>query len=279
MSNFRSTKRESGSLVETDLSRERGRSGTQSIERAVDLLRVVAMGGRTGMRLKDIVAASGLAEATVIRIVRGLTACGMLVRNDRSGRFAFGQLAQEFALLSIGEHAPHVEHWHQVLRDLAVVTGETLYLNRRNGFDSVCLDMVRGAQPVQSHPIDVGVRRPLGAGAGGLAMLAVMPEAEVDACIAHNAPRYGYYGLDTDAVRHLVGAARVHGYSLLTGLTIRGVSVVALPVPGSDARLSVGVAGMTARFVPEQLAVIVRQVQERLTNAALAASRPPNATE
>jgi DNA-binding IclR family transcriptional regulator len=110
-------------------------------------------------------------------------------------------------------------------------------------------------------------------------MLAVMPEAEVDACIAHNAPRYGYYGLDTDAVRHLVGAARVHGYSLLTGLTIRGVSVVALPVPGSDARLSVGVAGMTARFVPEQLAVIVRRIQERLANAALASSWPPNATE
>ncbi len=257
----------------------RPRSGTQSIERAVDILRIIAMGGRTSMRLKDIVAASGLAEATVIRIVQGLAACGMLVRNDRSGRFAFGQLAKEFALLSIGETMSQAEQWHQVLRELALATGETLYLNRRSGYDSVCMDMVKGAQPVQSHPIDAGVRRPLGAGAGGLAMLAVMPDAEVDACIAHNAPRYGYYGLDADAVRDLVHATRAHGYALLTGLTIRGVSVVALPVPGSDAQLSVGVAGMTARFGAEELAFIVRRVRERLVNPSVASSCRPNLTE
>ena len=98
-------------------------------------------------------------------------------------------------------------------------------------------------------------------------------------CIAHNAPRYAYYGLNADAVRRLVDETRTHGYALLTGLTIRGVSVVALPVPGSDAQLSVGVAGMTSRFGSDELAAIVSLVRDRLASALCPASSLPEAPQ
>ncbi|CAG2128024.1 IclR family transcriptional regulator [Cupriavidus plantarum] len=244
------------------------RTGTQSIERALDILRVVAMGGRTGMRLKEIVAAAGLAEATVVRIVQGLVASGMLARNERSSRIVFGQLAHEFGMLTAHETSLDVAHWRPVVLDLAAITGETIYLNRRNGFDSVCMDVAMGAQPVQAHPIDVGVRRPLGAGAGGLAILMALPQEEVARCLARNASRYPYYGLDAAGVQALVDGGRARGYALLQALTIRGVSVVGLPVPGPVPYLSVCVSGLSTRLSGPVLDETAAMLRERLDREA-----------
>lgn len=244
------------------------RRGTQSIERATDLLRIVAMGGRQGMRLKDIVSGSGLAEATVMRILQGLVASGMLVRRDRSARFALGPLIEELGLLTTSEVLAEQRQWRRLLRELADITGETLYLTRRSGMDTVCLDAVMGFQPVQSHPIDVGVRRPLGAGAAGLAMLAAMPESEALQCIATNAPRYRYYGLEASSVEAMLVSTRLQGYALLESLTIRGVSVVAMSVPGLATKLTVGVAALSVRLEPEVLASLVRLLRERLHQVA-----------
>ncbi|WP_420994344.1 IclR family transcriptional regulator [Cupriavidus sp. 30B13] len=244
------------------------RTGTQSIERAVDLLRVIAMGGHSGMRLKEVVAASGLAEATVVRIVQGLVACGMLTRNERSNRLVLGPLVQELGLLTRDEIPADVLACQGLVRELAALTGETIYLNRRNGFDSVCVDVAMGANPVQAHPISVGVRRPLGAGAGGIAMLATLPDREVAACIAHNAPRYGFYGLDAPGVERLVEEAKAKGFALLRGLTIRAVSVVALPIPGPAPQRSVGFSGMTTRLTDAAIAAWVPQVRARIAAAA-----------
>ena len=46
------------------------RSGTQSIERLVAMLRVVASRGREGMRLGDVAAATGLPTSTCHRLLQ-----------------------------------------------------------------------------------------------------------------------------------------------------------------------------------------------------------------
>ena len=47
-------------------------SGTQSIERVVGMLRVVASRGRHGMRLGDVTAATGLPSSTCYRMLQRL---------------------------------------------------------------------------------------------------------------------------------------------------------------------------------------------------------------
>lgn len=244
------------------------RRGTQSIDRATALLRIVAMGGRPGMRLKDIVSVAGLAEATVVRILQGLVATGMLARRERSARFALGQLIEELGLLTMSDVLAEQGQRRRVLRELADTTGETIYLSRRSDMDTVCLDAAVGFQPVQSHPIDVGVRRPLGAGAAGLAILAAMPEPEALECISTNATRYRFYGLDAARVEAMVASTRQQGYALLESLTIRGVSVVAMSVPGLATQFAVGVAGLSTRLEPEAVANLVPLLRERLTRSA-----------
>ena len=48
------------------------RSGTQSIERVVGMLRVIATRGRRGMRIADVVDVSGLPMSTCFRMLQRL---------------------------------------------------------------------------------------------------------------------------------------------------------------------------------------------------------------
>ena len=57
------------------------RSGTQSIERMVGMLRVVASRGRRGMRIADVVSLSGLPMSTCFRMLQRLEVEGLLVRD------------------------------------------------------------------------------------------------------------------------------------------------------------------------------------------------------
>src|SRR4051812_27438341 len=76
------------------------RSGTQSIERVVDVLRVIASRGRRGMRAGEVVATSGLAEATCFRMLHRLELEGMVDRDPHSRKYFLGPLLHEFGLLA-----------------------------------------------------------------------------------------------------------------------------------------------------------------------------------
>jgi DNA-binding IclR family transcriptional regulator len=52
--------------------------------------------------------------------------------------------------------------------------------------------------------IEVGARRPLGIGAGSLALIAFGPEDEFERVLASNAPRYPQYrGLTSEKIRSM----------------------------------------------------------------------------
>ncbi len=220
------------------------------------------------MRLGAIVAASNLTEATAIRIVQELCALGMLVKNPRSRKISLGRLAFEFGLIAADDETACSEGWLGAIHELAIATRETVYLNQRNGFDSVCVNVAAGTQPVRAYPIDVGVRRPLGAGAGGIAILASLPEDEAHACIMHNTPTYSYYGLTSETVAAYVDRARECGYSLVKGLTIPGVTVFGVAIPHFVPELAISIAAMSSRFDEDSLREAVQLTRNQIEIAA-----------
>ena len=74
--------------------------GTQSIERVISLLRVVASRGRSGMRLGDITAASGLPSSTCFRMLQRLESEGVLERHPVTRKYLLGPLLYELGLLA-----------------------------------------------------------------------------------------------------------------------------------------------------------------------------------
>jgi len=64
----------------------------------------------------------------------------------------------------------------------------------RSGFDAVCMHRREGSFPIRTLVLEVGSRRPLGVGAGGLAILSSIEEEERAHIIERVAPNLAAFG-------------------------------------------------------------------------------------
>src|SRR5574341_2536181 len=174
-------------------------TGTQSIERALTLLREIAAHNRSGSRLLDLATRTGLQRPTVHRMLKCLTTESMVQQDPDSHRYFLGSMMFELGLTA----APRFnlrEICQPALARIAEATGDTVFLTQRSGLDSVCLDRREGAFPIKTFTLEIGMRRPLGVGIGSLAILAELQEEDIRNIIASNAPRMPEYGLNTGAL-------------------------------------------------------------------------------
>src|SRR5450759_1725931 len=75
-----------------------GAQGTQTIQRASLLMRLLASRSRSGLRLADVVQDSGLEHPTAHRILKGLMAEGLVMQDAGSRRYLIGPLVYELGL-------------------------------------------------------------------------------------------------------------------------------------------------------------------------------------
>src|SRR3954453_22920038 len=78
--------------------------------------------------------------------------------------------------------------------------GDTGFLTRRTGLDTVCVARQLGTYPIQVLAWDVGERRPLGVTNAGIAILSGMQTDTVRGILAKNRLRFSRYGLSTEAI-------------------------------------------------------------------------------
>ena len=240
------------------------RSGTQSIERVVDVLRVIASRGRRGMRVGEVVATSGLAEATCFRMLHRLELEGMVDRDPHSRKYFLGPLLYEFGLLArpryrLGElcDAP--------LHRLAEFTQDTVYLSERSGLEAVCANRALGDFPIKSLSLDIGIRRPLGVGAGGLAILCSLPPAEAQAVVEANAHRYEKFASFTaDFLYGAIDEGRARGYCFLDGAVTPGTASMGVAFPPHNPVAAISVAAISSRLQPERREIIAQQMHREV---------------
>jgi DNA-binding IclR family transcriptional regulator len=223
-------------------------SGTQSIERVINLLRAVASRGRSGMRLGDVAAATGLPTSTCFRMLQRLETEGVLERHPLSRKYQLGSLIYELGLLAFPRFqlAQRCEH---TLAALADRTQDTVYLSERRGTEAVCSARALGDYPIKALTLDVGIRRPLGVGAGGLAILGALPPAEADEIIASHAERYPKLSkLTAERVRDAVAETRERGFAFLEGPVFPGTAAVGVTIPSLANRAAISVAAISSRL-------------------------------
>ncbi|MCA0324267.1 MAG: IclR family transcriptional regulator [Proteobacteria bacterium] len=147
------------------------------------ILRVLATAGPRGMALTSIARATGLADSTTHRLLAQLMAERLVARNLDSRHYAIGSMIFELGL--VAEQQFDIRGYcRPIMERLAAQAGGTVYLIMRSGDEAVCLDLVEGAAAVRVATLQVGSRRPLGLGAGGLAILAALPRHEADSVFA-----------------------------------------------------------------------------------------------
>ena len=249
-------------------------TGTQSIERALLLLREIAAHNRTGSRLLDLATRTSLQRPTVHRMLKCLSHEGMVQQDPDTHRYYLGSMAFELGLTA----APRFnlrEISHPGMVRIAEATGDTVFLTQRSGLDAVCIDRHEGTFPIKTFTLDIGMRRPLGVGTGSLAIVAALPEEEIQIIFNANQPRFEEYGVSGAMLQAQAKKAQKLGYSMREAPTLAGVRSVGHAIKNQSgipfAALSVSTISsrMTEKRVIEIAALLkneTRLIEKQLSN-------------
>ncbi len=213
-------------------------------------MRLIASRSRTGLRLVDIAQHTKLQRPTVHRILKCLMSEGMVKQDPKTRRYFLGHLMFELGLAAASQYDLR-DACHPSLQRLAEKTGDTVFLTLRSGFDAVCIDRREGPFPIRTLTLDVGTRRPLGVGAGGLALLMHLPAETVQNIVSANAPRLGAYNnLTVPTLLRMVTRCQQLGYALNNiHITPDALSVgVAIPSRYSDPFLAISIGAIASRM-------------------------------
>jgi DNA-binding IclR family transcriptional regulator len=251
-------------------------SGTQSIERALTLMREIAAHNRTGSRLLDLASRTGLQRPTVHRMLKCLTVEDMVQQDPETHRYFLGPMVFELGLTA----APRFnlrEICHPAMGRIADATGDTVFLTQRSGLDSVCVDRQEGTFPIKTFTLEIGMRRPLGVGTGSLAILSALSDEEVKHVISSITPRLPEYGLTPTSLLAQVKRAQKLGFAVREMPSLAGVRSVGQAIHNQSgvafAGLSVSAISsrMNEKRVTELATLLrneVRLVEKQLANGA-----------
>jgi DNA-binding IclR family transcriptional regulator len=241
-----------------------------ALQRGLALLEHLA-GRPEGATLSELSSTLEVSLASVFRLAGALEELGYLRRCEKTKRFAVTQ-----KLLLLGQ--PHsgtrslVECALEPMRRVLAATGETTQLCCRTGAHCVVIEQLPSLHPFK-YIVDLGSRPPAYCCAPGKAMLAFIPDDELDAVL----PEIGFEKHTaktiTSRAKFLVELERIRacGYAPDHGEHFDGIHCIAAPLLDRHGRAiaAITIAGPSARIPESEFATI----GQTIIAAARAAAR------
>lgn len=191
------------------------------IDKICSLLRAAGSEEPSGASTTALARATGIARPTAHRLLASLADQGFVDR-DATGNWSLGP--EIYLLGSMAALRYDItDQARKIVQALATESGESAFLSARRGAETVCLLRVEGSFPLRSHVLYEGIRLPLGVASAGLAILAHLPDREVDEYLGDVdlVPEWGETHSAT-AIRHRVGHTRTTGFAVNPGLLVEG---------------------------------------------------------
>lgn len=226
-------------------------SGTQSVDRALGLLAAVGRHADRGAPLSVLVDDSGINKPTARRLLLALIRAGFVEQDEATRRYYLGAESYVLGSLAAPRYGLLQFAMDSVVR-LSRQTEDSCFVSVRRDLVSVCLHREEGTYPVRTHALQAGFEHPLGCGAGSLAILAALPDSDVEQIIFANSEvlAASYPLLPPERIRADVIETRSRGYALNPGLIVAkswgigvairdpfGKPVGALSIAAIDSRL------------------------------------------
>ena len=247
--------REHRKTTDSDIASGELPGGTQSIQRAVAVLRVLAAARETGLGLTEISMHAELTRPTTHRILSVLIAEGIVEQRPGTRRYVVGE---QIPLLALARRTrdPVLDIVLPHLRTVVDEIGDAGFFTRRTGLDTVCVARQLGTYPIQVIAWDVGNRRPLGVTNAGIAILSGMQADVAGGILTRNQSRLSIYGASTQRILREVVTARAKGFAARATSLTPGASAVSVVVRSSSG----------AAYGALTIALISRRLTPRRTN-------------
>lgn len=237
----------------------------QNISRSAAVLDALGRSGESGLRLTDVSEGTGLGKATAHRILAGLVANGLAEQDDDTGRFFVGLRVLSWSKCAGSRHGMR-RLCDQSLIRLSERTHDTVYLSMRSREEIVCAARHEGSFPIKTLVFEQGDRRPLGVGAGSLALLSFLQKEELDRIYPKVVSEVSRFDVDEAALDEMVSRTRSQGYALEDEQVISGMRAVALPILLEDGLpiAAISVTAISTRMKPARREQIVKYIREEI---------------
>jgi DNA-binding IclR family transcriptional regulator len=203
--------------------------GTQSIDRTTKIISYIASYNVEGVRLVDIASSLNLSRPTAYRILQFLVTEGWVMRPQNSQKYFLGHSLFELGLTA----APQFKFrdlCQSSLERVARKTQHVSFLTIRSGIDAISIARSKGAI-FELSALQIGVHRPLGIGAGSLALLMHLPDDEVSNIVMKNARRLrSFADMNISTLLESVKLCRSQGFASHDERILRGHSGAAVPI-------------------------------------------------
>ncbi|GAA2649248.1 IclR family transcriptional regulator [Paractinoplanes durhamensis] len=220
--------------------------GVRSIQRALDILSLLTE-DRPLIAVRDIVAATGLAKTTVIRIVQTLEQSGLLWATN-SGYMAGPGLWRWAHLARRGWELP--PETQRLMRELAARERETVNVYVARDIVRICIAQQESPQPLR-HVVHVGDELPMWAGASAKVLLRNASDGLLER-VARSSP---WGEGHVRRIREWIDEATQQGYAVSHGERETGLSAVAVPILGRSGTVvaALTLSGPTVRFTDDRV--------------------------
>lgn len=242
-----------------------------SIARAARVLQALS-GMPDGGGLSELVARTHFTKTTTFRVLTALQDVNYVVQDpeDRTYRLGTGlaALSREAGFIDLASLA------ERPIGRLADLSEDTVFLSVPEGAVSVCIARHVGAFPIRTLTLDRGDRRPLGIGAGALALYCALPDRRREAVCRVNAGWLADYQVTVERLERQRDHFLTNGYALNDGGIVPGMSAIALPIVMQDGHLAgaIAIGAIKDRMTRERIETVLlpalkaetQRVRERL---------------
>lgn len=226
----------------------------QSLERGLQILTMLAEGGRVTLTAEEVAAVLEVPRSTAYRLLATLRQNGFLqpVGGARLG------IGPRLAALAVAARSTVdlASIARPVLEALSRASRESAFLTERAGNFAVCTERCESSEPLR-FVLDRGERVHMHAGAAGKVILAWLSEAERDRILSKPRPAYTTRTqTDPEAILNALRRIREQGYAYTEGETIEGSAGICVPVLDASLHLlgALSLTGPSFRFT-ERVAV------------------------
>lgn len=243
---------------------------TGSIARAARIIDVLAA-APDGLALTQIVERSEFSKTTVFRVLANMQDVGFVFQDPESRLYLLGhklaQISQTAARSNIAGMA------QRGMARLAALSEDTVFLSIPEGAAAICVARVTGAYPIRTLTLNVGDRRPMGVGAGALALFCAMSAEKRSKILAANQGWMVEFGVAKADIKAGYAANQSTGYAANIGQIVAGTSAVSVPVITASKRVigALAIGAVDARMTPERISETL--IPALLQEAALLARR------
>ena len=222
-------------------------------------------------RLSEIAAQAGLNKVTTLRILEVLTREGFVRRDDKTKTYSLGSEVFILAAALRDRDDLRARARPSLVRLAAMSEDSVLLSVRSGGTESVCVDKEVGSFPIRENHLDIGSRRPLGMGAGAMALLAWQSQAEIDAILPLVEQRLPLFPkVSMSWLKNEIDRSRERGYSVFLNMLVDRMGAIGVPIFGANGRpvAALSIAALSDRISSrrDQLVDMLKREAEIIGN-------------